>query len=71
MHHSLHSALDATTNMLSATIFGLDTNPYGGKSTFSQTTSGEAGDLNFIIFLCVVFPTAATIFLYKDGNDLD
>ena len=45
----------AVTNVVAAQVFGLDTNPYGGKSTFSQADS--AGDLNLIIAIAVIFPT--------------
>jgi hypothetical protein len=40
---------------------------YGGQSTFSQTASGEAGDLNGVLFLSVIFPTVVTLYFFKDG----
>ena len=55
-----------TANLLAAQVFGLDTNPYGGVSSFSQTDTGASGDLNTIILLTVLFPTAVTVFIYKD-----
>ena len=41
----------ATTVQLGAQVMGLDTNPYGGKGAFSQTETGESGQLNLIAVL--------------------
>jgi len=59
-------ALD-TANLLAAQIFGLDTNPYGGTSTFSQTDSGASGDLNIVLLLGFGFPTILTAFVYREN----
>ena len=59
--------LPAASNLLAAQIMGLDTNPYGGVSAFSQTQTGEAGDLNIVVLLGVVFPTVLTLYFYKDN----
>ena len=40
---------------------------YGGKSAFSESASGQTGDLGFLFLLGVVFPTLVTIFIYVDG----
>ena len=57
----------ATTVQLGAQVMGLDTNPYGGKGAFSQTETGESGQLNLIALIAVGFPTAVTLFYYKDN----
>ena len=66
-HFDASHALDTMTNQLSASFFGLDTNPYGGKGAFDDADS--ASDLPLVLILAVVFPTVATWFLYKDGNE--
>ena len=47
-------------------LFGLGEG-YGGKSAFSESASGQTGDLGFLFLLGVVFPTLVTIFIYVDG----
>jgi hypothetical protein len=66
---ALHGAADTlgTANLLAAQIFGLDTNPYGGTSTFSQSASGEAGDLNLVLLIGVLFPTVLTAVVYREN----
>ena len=40
---------------------------YGGQSSFSQTATGQSGDLNFVVLLAVIFPTVVTLGFFKDG----
>ena len=40
---------------------------YGGGNAFSQSATGEAGDLNQIIALSVIFPTVVTAAFFKDS----
>ena len=40
---------------------------YGGQSSFSQTGTGQSGDLNFVVLLAVIFPTVVTLGFFKDG----
>lgn len=49
-----------------ATLPGLGEG-YGGKSTFSESASGQTGDLGIVFLLAVVFPTLVTVFIYVDG----
>jgi len=60
-------AVDAASTLLSAEIFGLDTNPYGGVSSFSQTETGSSGDLNLVLLVGVIFPTVLTAIVYRDN----
>lgn len=60
-------AVDSASNLLSVQVFGLDTNPYGGVSSFSQSATGSGGDLNFVLAVGVLFPTAVTLAIYKDN----
>ena len=62
----LHS-IDSSTWHMAAQVFGLDTNPYGGVGAFSQTDSGASGDLNFVLLLGLGFPTAVTVYIYRDN----
>lgn len=40
---------------------------YGGKSAFSETATGAAGDLNQIVAIAVIFPTVVTLAFFKDN----
>ena len=40
---------------------------YGGQSSFSQTATGQSGDLNFVVLLAVIFPTVVTLGFFKDS----
>ena len=40
---------------------------YGGKSAFSETVSGESGDLNQVIAIGLLFPTLVTGAFFKDS----
>ena len=62
--HELASS--ATASLLLAVIPGLGEG-YGGKSAFSQTASGQDGDLNVILLLAVIFPTVVTAYFFRDG----
>ena len=40
---------------------------YGGQSSFSQSASGQAGDLNGVLLLAVIFPAVVTLGFFKDS----
>tara|TARA_B110001452_G_C15160951_1_gene403846 strand:- start:589 stop:1095 length:507 start_codon:yes stop_codon:yes gene_type:complete len=68
---SVHAALpplpplSSTANLLAA-LPGLGEG-YGGTSAFSQSASGQTGDLNYVVLLAVLFPTIVTAFFFKDS----
>ena len=67
---TVHAAMppelvSAPTDLLAA-LPGLGEG-YGGKSAFSQSQSGQTGDLNVVVLLSVVFPTVVTAYFFKDG----
>lgn len=59
-------ALTSATATLLAALPGLGEG-YGGKSAFSESASGQAGDLNFVLLLAVIFPTVVTAAFFKDS----
>ena len=68
--NTITHAVDAVSNLLAGSldeVSFLDTNPYGGKGAFSQSATGQAGDLNLVLLVGVGFPTLITGVFYKDN----